>query len=374
MDSSTTTNPSTSTSRYTLRAIITDDDIRKMVFQEKPGSIEELKEQIGSQFPDVKIKDCRLHYIDPDLGQYVNLMSMSDLHDKSTVKVLQCCSTSFDDLDISDMLSVSQTFDTSSEISEDMSCTSEQTSECSSSARKMWPLQFQIPKFAYETELALNKANKLFKDKGQTLRTTLSLKSDILDKLAEEILKIKAYPNDKEVESVVCELMKKWPCLKDSSTSGYQGWKQSLKFKMGNYRSKLRNLGLEEVAVNSKKRKGETASAKNIKKARKAEVNYLPEFPEEESKESLERKRVELLAEYTKKDGNITTLMDVTFALRRQEVVIEQPMVEAFKGRWPALFTEKQVNILVIKLFQITNKEQALCFEECNSTHTPSHT
>ncbi|KAJ8398070.1 hypothetical protein AAFF_G00431470 [Aldrovandia affinis] len=68
---------------------------------------------------------------------------------------------------------------------------------------------------------------------------------------------------------------------------------------MGNYRSKLRGLGCPELDVNSlqKKRANEKTPAKNVKKARKGEANYLPPPPQGETEESLEQERLELLSE-----------------------------------------------------------------------------
>lgn len=55
--------------------------------------------------------------------------------------------------------------------------------------------------------------------------------------------------------------------------------------------------GHPEVTVNSlkNKRKGQEKAAANIKKTRKAEVNFLPYFPCGETRESLENERVALL-------------------------------------------------------------------------------
>lgn len=36
--------------------------------------------------------------------------------------------------------------------------------------------------------------------------------------------------------------------------------------------------------------------------------------------------------------------MDQTFALRRKEIVEDQPPIDLMLGRWPALFTKKQVS------------------------------
>ncbi|KAJ7991288.1 hypothetical protein DPEC_G00295780 [Dallia pectoralis] len=35
--------------------------------------------------------------------------------------------------------------------------------------------------------------------------------------------------------------------------------------------------------------------------------------------------------------------MDSTFSLRRKEIIGEEPLVKDLKARWPALFTERQI-------------------------------
>jgi len=53
---------------------------------------------------------------------------------------------------------------------------------------------------------------------------------------------------------------------------------------MGNYRTKLSRSGCEEVAVNLWKRSQNNPESlnSNIKRARPAEVNYLPNSPKRE--------------------------------------------------------------------------------------------
>ncbi|XP_071395666.1 uncharacterized protein [Centroberyx affinis] len=117
---------------------------------------------------------------------------------------------------------------------------------------------------------------------------------------------------------------------------------------MGNYRSKLRGLGCPELDVNSlrKKRPQDKAPAKNIKKPKKSEVNYLPPIPQGETEESLEGERLELLNEVRKKNNSqiIGDKMGKTFSIRRQEVVNQEPSVSDLKERWPALFSAAQIN------------------------------
>lgn len=78
-----------------------------------------------------------------------------------------------------------------------------------------------------------------------------------------------------------------------TSFSGRYGWQQRLKCKMANYRSKLKRRGdapLPELDINSLKRKslGEKHPAKNCKRPKRAEVNYLPPHPSGETAISLE--------------------------------------------------------------------------------------
>ncbi|KAL1249299.1 hypothetical protein QQF64_020304 [Cirrhinus molitorella] len=193
------------------------------------------------------------------------------------------------------------------------------------------------------------RGNSAFRTNVKCLIPDPKLKSGILDALAEEIINYKAYPSDSEFSDVAEALVAKHPCLKEQgSASGYSGWKMSLKFKLANYRSKLRRLGCPEVTVNALKYKpeGKHSPAYGIKNPKKAEVNYCPAFPAGEIAESQEKMRVELLAELKKRnnDETVRKMMDMTFAYRRHEVVHNSPLVVDFRSRWPALFQVREIN------------------------------
>lgn len=118
---------------------------------------------------------------------------------------------------------------------------------------------------------------------------------------------------------------------------------------MSNFRRKLksRNMSWPEIEVNflKKKRANEKAPAKNVKKPKRAEVNFLPPFPAGETKESLEKDRMDLIYEVKKKHNEkvVTEKMGKTFALRRLDVVDDSLSVQDLKERWPALFWKDQV-------------------------------
>ncbi|KAL6477454.1 hypothetical protein MHYP_G00132890 [Metynnis hypsauchen] len=199
-------------------------------------------------------------------------------------------------------------------------------------------LKFQ---FAYDTELILESANAACKKDGTFLNNP-SIKSDILEKLAKKIYQFFAYPTSQQICSAAEALVQKHPCLKEpGSFSGFYGWQTRQKYKMGNYRSKLRSLGCPELVVNSVTSK--TTAPKTVKKPRKAEVNYLPPHPTGECRESLKKEREDLLTEVKKKYNwkIINEKMSKTFSYRRQEIMKESP--EDLLHRWPALVEATQI-------------------------------
>lgn len=215
----------------------------------------------------------------------------------------------------------------------------------------MWPSVFTVPPFNYESELQLETASAKCNASGTYLSPPPKLKSHILERLSEEILKFKAYPTDNDLNDVAKALVKKHPCLREQgSFNGCYGWKISLKYKMANLQSKLRGLGCSEVMINSLKNKNQDKrlAASNVKKPRRAEVNYCPQHPKGESTESLEMERVALLSEIKKRNNeHIAKLkMEKTFSYRRQEILKGEPLIADVKSRWPALFSAIEVIVL----------------------------
>lgn len=120
-----------------------------------------------------------------------------------------------------------------------------------------------------------------------------------------------------------------------------------IKYKIANFRTKLRGLGCHEVTINSLKNKAQNKAALNVKKPRKTEDNYFPEHPKGETTDTLENERIALLSEMTKRNNDhaVARKMEKTFSYRRQEVLQGQPL----ESRWSALFTQKEVNVSMSK-------------------------
>jgi len=338
--------------------VIVQGEIRKLSLPSGiPQTVEELKQIVQETF---KIEgDFTIEYMDLDFNsQFFSLLTTDEIKDKDSIKVVLVDPIPVITLELEDSLNaerIQQSFDSSpTELSEDVHSVGSQDTiilsspESTSSLRSLsWPDAFQIPTFSLDTELILEAANGAYRKDG-TLFNNPGVKSNVLDKLAESIFVYTAYPSNAQREQVAEALVKKHPCLRDPvSFNGLYSWHNHLKYKMGNYRAKVRHLQLPEVNANCLKRKSaeERTPAKNLKKAKKSEVNYLPPHPKGETDETLEKERLDLLYESKKKDNNqlIKEKMAKTFSLRRTEAVLQKPPVIHFKARWPALFEPSQV-------------------------------
>ena len=148
--------------------------------------------------------------MDADFGNvFTNLDSTSDIQDKSSIKVIynsvtpaqlggspprpySAAATSRPLDDSSSLSSAGRSFDT------DILSSPESTSSRSTA----WPIVFPMPRFAYDTQLQLDRANAAFKETGALLNPDTKLKSAILDGLAEVIVQYKVYLTDIEFDEL----------------------------------------------------------------------------------------------------------------------------------------------------------------------------
>lgn len=321
--------------KFTMRVIVNEGDIRKLTRTTRPDTLEDLIDWLKGTLQASYSFD--LQYQDPEFNnELCNLTDVSELPEKPTIKIIP-------------MIELRPVYETCSDTSSQAD--TDILSISSSDRRSQWPEEFEIPKFPVDVEYRLRQGNLLYLRDGTYLKVTKELKHDILEKLAETMYALKAYPTKEEFETVAKALVQTHPCLKETgSPSGCDGWKNSLKFKMGNYRTKMRQCGHIDVTVNSGKRGRHSTSSdppnKDIKKPRKGEINFLPDYPEGMEDHNLEGSRQALVNEMMKKKPNgslVNKEMDMTFALRRKEVVQDKPAISQMVQRWPALFTESQV-------------------------------
>ncbi|KAJ8014617.1 hypothetical protein DPEC_G00017500 [Dallia pectoralis] len=296
-----------------LRVILTDQ-IEKLVLPSGiPPTVEELKTVVKETFG--ILEDFSLQYLDSEFEDYFTPHTSDQIKNKDTIKIVHTVPVILNLLPLDESLGSSfdlqSTDNDSASYAESPAGTSSQDTSILSRRNatkrcQQWSKQFPIPGFSYETELYLERATEDYKKNG-TLVTTSKIKTD----LAETIYIYTAYPSSAQISDVAEELVKKYPCLTEpGSYSGYYGWQQSIKYKMANYRTKLRGYGVPEVMCNALKHKSPAnqKSAKSIKKTRKAEVNYLPPYPAGEDEESQVQERIQLLTEIQDEFHRITTV------------------------------------------------------------------
>ncbi|XP_051283240.1 uncharacterized protein LOC127378444 isoform X4 [Dicentrarchus labrax] len=337
-----------------LRVILEEHDIRKLTLPTAiPNTVEDLLIVVETFQLD---GEFGLLSEDSDFGnQFFSVTSTADLHDKATVKLIRkepVITLDLHPIDESGLSSTVSSVDSVSNrelVSSLESSSSQDTIILPVSCRSApWPVPFQIPQFSCDVELILAEANKSYHATGTHFEDA-SVKSAIIHDLSKVIFSYTAYPSSQQITSVAEALVEKFPCLKEpGSFAGLYGWQQRIKYKMHNYCAKLRSrkYAYPEIEINTLKRKHPAgAAAKNVKKPKKAEVNYLPPHPIGQDEDTLEKERLELIDEMEKKNNAkiITEKMSKTFSSRRVEVVTLSPAVAIFKERWPALFSETQI-------------------------------
>lgn len=283
-----------------LRVIIEETQVRKLTLPGGiPGTVDEL---LAVAHEDFQLQGSfTVMFMDKEFdNQFFTLLSTESIKDKDTIKLVKIEEPIY--------LSFSSLSDEGSASfqPEPQECSSLNDS-CSSSSSgstiilekqtqfrsKPWPSNFVIPTFSPHVEMCLEAGNKAYQRDGSLLQNP-SMNSEVLEKLAEEIFYYTAYPTALHISAVSEALVNRHPCLSEPGTSfsGLYGWQQRLKYKMANYRSKMRRCDVPcpELEINFLKRKpiGERQAAKSCKRPRRAEVNFLPAHPSGETADSLE--------------------------------------------------------------------------------------
>ncbi|TKS65863.1 hypothetical protein D9C73_028379 [Collichthys lucidus] len=351
--------------RLMLRVVIDEDNIRKLILNERPDSIEGLKTKLSDKLS--LQYDFKLQYEDPDFSNALcDLTEITDLPERATLKVIPLMT-----LELTTLSSSTEQTDSSSADTEILSAAGS-----TPLPKRQWPEFFDIPNFSVDVAYRLRQADLLFMRDRVPLTPSRDMKHDILEKLAETMYSFKAYPDDDDFSSVAKALISKHPSLTEPGPQpGWYGWKNSLKFKMANYRTKLRKAGCDDVMINGGKRSKHNpegpSSSKNIKRPRRGEANYLPNLPDRHDESSLENARKVVIEETKKKRPNaslVSRIMEETFSLRRREIVTQEPAVQSMMERWPALFTERQV---FAEFNRIASKNLEGNFYEALDQHTP---
>ncbi|KAI4876755.1 hypothetical protein NFI96_007124, partial [Prochilodus magdalenae] len=179
-----------SANKMLFRVIISQQDIRKLKLDSVPDSIDGLKLILRSKLQLTDSFD--LLYEDEDFHDFCHLTCIA-------LRVLfSPCIDKFSDF----------SFDTASwSVSSPTSSSASSHSQSSSAHSQLGPACVNVPSFLYDVKLRLSQANEFYRKDGVLLTISRDMKSEILDKLAEAIYSYKAYPENKEFESVAIALV-----------------------------------------------------------------------------------------------------------------------------------------------------------------------
>lgn len=222
-----------------LRVIINEDDIRKITVTERPQDVEELNSHLKDE---LKLQyDFDIQYQDQDFDQALcNLTNMAELSDKATLKVIPTVT-----LNLTAITSPVSTSVSDSEADTDILSP---PGSPVNNARQQWPQFLPIPNFSVDVNYKLGQADLAYLKDGTWLCPSRDMKQDILEKISEGIYSFNAYPTDEQFNDVAKALISKHPSLTEPGTqTDWYGWKSSLKFMMGNFRTiipvfKIRNI------------------------------------------------------------------------------------------------------------------------------------
>ena len=196
--------------------ILGENNIEKLTLQNGiPESLDDLVSKIKTTFG---LKgNLRLQYMDQDFGNDLfNVNSTIELQDLGTIKVIhqQKNSPLISATQSTSPPSVSfESDDSASLASSDTIILS--SPESVSSQTQQWPEDFAIHQFSYDMELQLEKGNTEFCVSHKMLTVSSRMLFDILKRVAEEIYRYKAYPEEAHFCAAAEAQIKKHPSFKE---------------------------------------------------------------------------------------------------------------------------------------------------------------
>lgn len=310
-------------STFRLRVVFEDGAIERMVLPERPYSVSHLKFLVMQHFSiDGQIE---LQFQDPQSDIMCSLTCTDKLSNKGTIKILM----------------VQQTISNSQPLEDTQHVTTPHHSGSSSE-------HFCLLTLSHAMDLILRKGNEEYFKHGNQLILIREQRQEILDVVARALYNRNVCPSESDFEEAAEALIKQFPCIADRGTpKGWGGWKIGLKFRLGKYRSTAERGRCTEVA--EKSCKDVTDREPSLKRPCMVAVSSA-QFPQGGSEQDLEELRVRMALEMKKVHKDLAAInrcMGKTFALRRHEIVNSSPTIMTVESRWPALFLQAQVIVLL---------------------------
>ena len=281
-----------------FRVVLPDGHVYKMCSE--ATTLADLRVDIMNMFNAQVPHNFIMHYFDDDFGDYFTLSTEQNITDKMTIKIVAS---------VADSSGLSSTSDSApshitDSVDSDIEAGSSSSAVCGKMRRKDIAT-YTLPKFDKDIEMVLYAANALYKKDGSLTQLSHGIKSRVLTRLASDIYEnYNAYPTTDELQTVASTLISNYEGIKDHPGKGYEGWLNRMIFKMGNYRSAVRNTGSLEMSIHSCKRSKYRpdlpGARRGMKKMKTGLTNSQPEYPEGEDVESMDKHKLDLQMEMAK--------------------------------------------------------------------------
>ena len=113
-----------------------------------------------------------------------------------------------------------------------------------------------------------------------------SLRNEIKDILVDDLLKYSAYPSKAQRDTVCSAVVEDFPHLREPTGCGYDGLAQSIKDCLKSVR---RDMAIDILEIQEVKRRKAVNCPTTLKKPKKGEINWQPNYPAGEDEESVKR-------------------------------------------------------------------------------------
>jgi len=213
--------------------------------------------------------------------------------------------------------------------------TSSSTTAATAIAYK-WASPYKIPvhRFSFSLRNQLQKKAQL----------NWALRKELKDILVDDLLSFTAYPSKAQRDEVCSAVLSEFPHLREPIGSGFDGLSQSMKDRL---KSARRDMADDVLEIKEVKRRKPMNCPTTLKKPKKGEINWQPNYPEGEDEASVDR-HIEFMLKESKKSPHcqesvvVSSKMDITFAARRQIINAKCPIPQ-LRDRYPLLFSKNQI-------------------------------
>ena len=220
---------------------------------------------------------------------------------------------------------------------------------------KKWPTKYVLPTNRFSTNLTLYLNNKK--------PLTWAMRKELKDHIVNDMQQYGGLtPPRQHLEGAARAIISDYPYLTEEIGNGYSGWLASMRERFKGLRGEAEcDVLAVKLTKKNKSNDNNNEQEMKIKKPKKGEINWQPNFPEGEDDASIARHKTYMKKESAKDSRyqnkeSIELKMQATYAARRT-FINSQCTVQELLNEYPCLFTPSQFKLEFLRLMD-TNLEK----------------